>query len=455
MAAQSKGLEKVNSKLPPHSIEAEEAVLGAILINPSETMNRVVEIIKPASFYSPRNKLIFEGMMFMFNRNLPIDSLSVAEYFNSKNSLDSIGGREYLNDLVIDTILTSNIEYYANIIKENALKRELINAGSLIIEESFKNSESAVSLEYAEKIIFEISKEKASGRLETLSEILPETVDQLEYKYNNKGTYTGVPSGYYDLDALTAGFQKSDLIILAARPSMGKTAFALNIGQNAAIRQKIPVAVFSLEMSKVQLVQRVLCSEAEIDAQRVRTGEISPTDWQKIAEKMDELHLSPLYIDDTAGLSVTDIRAKCRRLKLQRPDLGLVIIDYLQLLDDRSSTDRIQQISAISRNLKSLARELDVPIIALSQLSRKVEERTDKRPMLSDLRESGAIEQDADIVMFIYREEYYEKDNPNVKNKAKIIIAKQRNGPTGEVELLFHGATTKFKNPLKRENNYN
>lgn len=413
-------------------------------------MNRVVEILKPESFYSPRNKLIYEAMMLLFNQNKPIDSLSIAEYFNSKNALDSIGGREYLNDLVIDTILTSNIEYYANIIKENALKRELINAGSLIIEESFKNPESKTSLEYAEKLIFEISQSKTSGQLETLSSILPETVEQLEYRYNNKGTYTGVPSDYYDLDAMTAGFQRSDLIILAARPSMGKTAFALNIGQNIAIQHQIPVAIFSLEMSKVQLVQRILCSEAEIDAQRVRTGDIAPSDWQRIAECMDKLHVSPLYIDDTAGVSVSDIRAKCRRLKMQRPDLGMVIIDYLQLIDDKSSSDRIQQISAISRGLKSLARELNVPIIALSQLSRKVEERNDKRPMLSDLRESGAIEQDADIVMFIYREEYYDKENPNVKNKAKIIIAKQRNGPTGEVELLFQGATTKFKNPLKQ-----
>lgn len=450
MVAQTKTSTKNSSKLPPHSIEAEEAVLGAILINPNETMNRVVEILKPESFYSPRNKLIYEAMMLLFNQNKPIDSLSIAEYFNSKNALDSIGGREYLNDLVIDTILTSNIEYYANIIKESALKRELINAGSLIIEESFKNPESKTSLEYAEKLIFEISQSKSSGQLETLSSILPETVEQLEYRYNNKGTYTGVPSDYYDLDAMTAGFQRSDLIILAARPSMGKTAFALNIGQNIAIQHQIPVAIFSLEMSKVQLVQRILCSEAEIDAQRVRTGDIAPSDWQRIAECMDKLHVSPLYIDDTAGVSVSDIRAKCRRLKMQRPDLGMVIIDYLQLIDDKSSSDRIQQISAISRGLKSLARELNVPIIALSQLSRKVEERNDKRPMLSDLRESGAIEQDADIVMFIYREEYYDKENPNVKNKAKIIIAKQRNGPTGEVELLFQGATTKFKNPLKQ-----
>ncbi len=451
MVSETKSLQKAAGKLPPHSVEAEEAVLGAILLNQSEAMNRVVEILKPESFYSPRNKLIYEAMFNMFNQNKPIDTLSVAEYFNAKNSLDAIGGREYLNDLVIDTILTSNIEYYANIIKESATKRELINAGSLIIEETFKNPESAISLELAEKMIFEISQNKSQAQLTTISSILPEAFDQLEFKFNNKGTYTGIPSDFYDLDTLTAGFQKSDLIILAARPSMGKTAFALNIAQNVSIRHKIPVAIFSLEMSKSQLVQRILCSEAEVDAQRVRTGDIQPNDWQKLTECIDKLHMSPLYIDDTAGVSVSDIRAQCRRLKMQRPDLGMVIIDYLQLIDDRSSSDRIQQISAISRSLKSLARELNVPVIALSQLSRKVEERTDKRPMLSDLRESGAIEQDADIVMFIHREEYYDKDNPNLKNKAKIIIAKQRNGPTGDVNLLFHGGTTKFKNPVKAE----
>ena len=247
---------------------------------------------------------------------------------------------------------------------------------------------------------------------------------------------------------MTAGFQNSDFIILAARPSMGKTAFALNIAQNIAIRQNVPVIIFSLEMSKVQLAQRVVCAEAEIDAQRVRMGDLQINEWEKMGAKLNDLHAAPLYIDDTAGVSVSDIRAKCRRLKMKHPDLGLILIDYLQLIEDRSSNDRNQQISSISRGLKSLARELDVPIIALSQLSRKVEDRTDKRPMLSDLRESGAIEQDADVVMFIFREEYYDKENPELKNKAQIIIAKQRNGPTGSFELIFQGSTTKFKNKV-------
>ena len=450
MAVELEANKKLTKKLPPHNLEAEESVLGAILINSGDVLNRVVEILTPECFYSPKNKLIYEAMFTMYNQNKPIDALSIGEYFNAKDQLDSIGGREYLNDLMIDTTLTSNVEYYANIIKENALKRQLIAAGSNIIEETFKNTEAKISLEFAEKMVFEIAQQKSSNQMEQLSSLLYETMEQLEYRCSNKGSCTGVPSGYYDLDALTAGFQKSDLIILAARPSMGKTAFALNIAQNVAIRSKIPVAIFSLEMSKIQLTQRVLCSEAEIDAQRARTGELLPNEWEKIFSKLDDLHLAPLLIDDTAGVSVSDIRAKCRRLKMNYPDLGLVIIDYLQLIEERSSQDRTQQISIISRGLKALARELNVPIISLSQLSRKVEERGDKMPMLSDLRDSGAIEQDADIVMFIHREEYYDKENPEVKNKATISIAKQRNGPVGNIDLLFQGSTTKFKNPIKR-----
>jgi len=276
-----------------------------------------------------------------------------------------------------------------------------------------------------------------------------ETVEQLEYRYNNKGTYTGIPSGYYDLDTMLAGFQKSDLIILAARPSMGKTAFALNIAQNIGIEQKVPVLIFSLEMSAAQLTQRILCSEAEIDAQRARTGELNAQEWEKIADVMNKLHEAPILIDDSSGVTLSDVRAKARRVKTKYPDLGLIIIDYLQLIEDKSTADRNQAISAISRGLKSLARELSVPIISLSQLSRKVEDRTVKIPMMSDLRESGAIEQDADVIMFVHREEYYDKENPEFKNKAKIIIAKQRNGPVGDVDLLFFGSTTKFKNKMK------
>lgn len=434
-------------RVPPHNMEAEKAVLGSILINPV-SMNRVVDILGPDFFYAPSNRLIYEAMFNLYNQNKPLDAISISDYFLSKNQMQDIGGSEYLSDLMSDTILSSNIEYYANIIKENALKRKLITAGSSIIEETFRNPEAQESLEFAEKMIFDISQQKTSQDIEPLTNVLLETVEKIEYRCNNKGSYTGVPSGYHDLDNMTAGFQNSDFIILAARPSMGKTAFALNIAQNIAIRQNVPVIIFSLEMSKVQLAQRVVCAEAEIDAQRVRMGDLQINEWEKMGAKLNDLHAAPLYIDDTAGVSVSDIRAKCRRFKMKNPNLGLILIDYLQLIEDRSSNDRNQQISTISRGLKGLARELDVPIIALSQLSRKVEDRTDKRPMLSDLRESGAIEQDADVVMFIFREEYYDKENPELKNKAQIIIAKQRNGPTGSFELIFQGSTTKFKNKV-------
>ena len=442
---------KVNPPIkhvPPHNLEAEAAVLGAILINP-KSMDKVVEILEPEFFYSPQNQLIYEAILTLFNQNKPIDGLSLAEYFRSRNKLDDIGGVEYLGELGLDTVLSSNIEYYAEIIKENALKRKLINAGTTIIDEVFKNPEAETSLEIAEKTIFEISQQKSSQDVQLITDLLKETVDKIEYRYDNKGSYTGVPSGYYDLDDLLAGFQKSDLIILAARPSMGKTAFALNIAQNIGIVQKIPVLIFSLEMSALQLTQRILVSEAEVDSQRVRTGDLDDSHWQKLVDNMSEIHASPILIDDKSGLTVSEIRAKARRVKMKYPDLGMIIIDYLQLIDDKTNLDRTQAISTISRGLKSLARELNVPIIALSQLSRKVEDRQDKRPMLSDLRESGAIEQDADVVMFVHREGYYDKANPELKNKAQIIVAKQRNGPTGDVDLLFFDSLTKFKNKMK------
>ena len=435
-------------RLPPHNIEAEAAVLGSILINP-ESMNKVVELLEPDHFYSPQNKLIYEAVFTLYNQNKPTDVLSLAEYFRSRNKLNDIGGVEYLGELGLDNVLSSNVEYYAQIIKENALKRKLVNAGSIIIEEVFKNPEAEVALEVAEKTIFDIAQQKSSQDVKLITNLLMETVEQLEFRFNNKGSYTGVPSGYYDLDAMLAGFQKSDLIILAARPSMGKTAFALNIAQNIGIEQHVPVLIFSLEMSAGQLTQRILCSEAEIDAQRARTGELNEQEWEKIADVMNKLHEAPILIDDSSGVTLSDIRAKARRIKTKYPDLGLIIIDYLQLIEDKTIMDRNQAISGISRGLKSLARELNVPIISLSQLSRKVEDRTDKRPMLSDLRESGAIEQDADVVMFVHREEYYDKENPELKNKASIIIAKQRNGPVGSVDLLFFGSTTKFKNKMK------
>ncbi len=437
-------------RLPPQNLDAERAVLGAVLVD-SAAMNKIVEILTPEAFYSPANQIIYKCFLTLYNQSKPIDILTVGDYLGANSQLEKVGGREYLSELAMDNALVSNIAYYANIIKDNSTKRRLILAGSSIVENGYSLPSTQEALENAERLIFDIAQERTSNELLPISDLLMKTVDQIEYRFNNQGAYTGVVSGFHDLDKLTTGFQKSDLIILAARPSMGKTALALNIAQNAAIRGKVPTAIFSLEMSKEQLVQRIICAEAELDAQKVRTGQLETKEWEKITNAMNTLHSTPIMIDDTGGLSVSEIRAKLRRLKMKCPDLGLVIIDYLQLIEDKSSTDRNQQISSISRSLKALARELELPVIALSQLSRKVEDRKDKTPMLSDLRESGAIEQDADVVMFVYREEYYEKDNPELKNKAQIVVAKQRNGPTGQFDLLFQGSTTKFKNKINQQ----
>ena len=314
------------------------------------------------------------------------------------------------------------------------------------------------SLENAEKLIFDIASKKATTDLSHIKDLVMNSYQKMEYRYEHRDELIGLRTDFYELDNMTSGLQKSDLIILAARPSMGKTAFALNIAQNVAIKEKVPVAIFSLEMSKEQLVQRMLCSQAEVDTQRIKTGNMNQKDWDKIVNAMNDFANAPIFIDDTSGCTLTDIRAKCRRLKMEQKDLGLVVIDYLQLMESSGREDRMQQISAISRGLKTLARELDVPVIALSQLSRAVESRTDKRPMLSDLRESGAIEQDADIVMFIYRDEYYKKNDEEAevakaasKGESEIIIAKHRNGPVGKVDLLFQANITKFKNPIKTD----
>ncbi|MEI8129581.1 MAG: replicative DNA helicase [bacterium] len=447
----------INSTLIPQNIEAEEAVLGAILVNPS-VITKVVEFITPESFYKPAHKYVYESMLQLFNQNERIDLVSVSDVLSFNSKLEIIGGRAFINDLSYKTITTSNIEYYAKIVQEKAIKRALINAGSEIVSLGYDLNSTDDSLDNAERLIFEIAAKKATKDMSHVKDLVLQSYEKIEYRYNHRDELTGVPTGFYELDNMTSGLQKSDLIILAARPSMGKTAFALNIAQNVAIKSKIPVAIFSLEMSKEQLVQRLLCSEAEVDSQKMRTGNMQRKDWDKLATSMSDISDAPIYIDDSAGCTLTDIRAKCRRLAMEEKNLGLVVIDYLQLMEGVGREDRIQQISAISRGLKTLARELDVPVIALSQLSRAVEQRKDRRPMLSDLRESGAIEQDADIVMFIYRDDYYNReegdDAPKAtgkEGKSEIIIAKQRNGPVGSFELLFQGSITKFKNPIKTD----
>lgn len=448
------------SNLLPQNIEAEEAVLGAILVNP-RVLTKVVETLKPDSFYKPAHRYVYEAMLQLFNSNEKIDLITVCDVLNYNQKLDAVGGRAFVNDLSYNAITTANVEYYAKIIQEKAIKRALINAGSEIVSFGYDMNSIDSSLDSAERLIFEIASRKATSDLTHVKDLVLETYEKIEYRYEHKDELLGIPTDFYELDAMMNGLQRSDLIILAARPAMGKTAFVLNIAQNVAIKAKTPVAIFSLEMSKQQLMQRMLCSVAEVDTQRLKTGNMQSKDWEKLADAMNQFAQAPLFIDDTAGCTLTDIRAKCRRLKMQEKDLGLVVIDYLQLMESSNSKeDRFQTVSTISRGLKTLAKELDVPVIALSQLSRAVESRTDKRPMLSDLRESGSIEQDADIVMFIYRDEYYRKAEDGEedemakaasKGESEIIIAKHRSGPVGTVKLLFQGNITKFKNPIKTD----
>ncbi len=446
------------SELMPQNIDAEEAILGAILVSPV-CMNKIVEHIRPESFYKPAHRYVYEAMLQLYNGSDKIDIVSVSDVLNINQKLELVGGRAFINDLSYKTITTTNVEYYARIVQEKAIKRSLINAGSEIISTGYDLNPIEESLETAEKLIYDIASQKNSQALSPIKDLVYDTYAKIEERYQNKGQLTGTPTAFYDLDTMMNGLQKSDLIILAARPAMGKTSFALNIAQNVALKANIPVAIFSLEMSKEQLVQRLLCSEAEVDTQRLKTGNMQAKDWEKLAVAMDAFSQAPIYIDDTAGCTITDLRAKCRRLAMAEKNLGLIVIDYLQLIEGSGREDRMQQISSISRGLKILAKELNVPIISLSQLSRAVESRTDKRPMLSDLRESGSIEQDADIVMFIYRDEYYknaeseedEAEKAANKGEAEIIIAKHRNGPVGTVKLLFQGNITKFKNPIKTD----
>lgn len=447
------------SELMPQNIDAEEAILGAILVSPA-CMNRVVEHLRPESFYKPAHRYVYEAMLQLYNSETKIDIVSVSDTLNMTQKLELVGGRAFINDLSYKTITTTNVEYYAKIVQEKAIKRSLINAGSEIINSGYDLNPVEESLDTAEKLIFEIAAQKASSALSPIKDLVYDSYSKLEDRAKNKGKLTGVASNFYDLDSMyTNGFQKSDLIIIAARPAMGKTSFALNIAQNVALRENVPVAIFSLEMSKDQLTQRLLGAEAEVDAGRIKTGDLNSKDWEKLALAMDKFSQSKMYIDDTAGCTITDLRAKCRRLAMAEKDLGLIVIDYLQLIEGTGREDRMQQISSISRGLKILAKELNVPIIALSQLSRAVEGRTDKRPMLSDLRESGSIEQDADIVMFIYRDDYYKtasdeeemSEKAMNKGEAEIIIAKNRNGPVGSIKLLFQNNITKFKNPMKTD----
>ena len=435
-------------RIPPQNIEAEQAVLGAILLD-KDALITVVDILAPDDFYRSNHQLIYKTMIELSEIGEPIDLITITANLQNKKILNEAGGVGYLTDLANAVPTAANVEYYAKIVEEKSILRRLIRAATEIASTGYAGSENVQEvISDAEKRILELSQKKHHDHFIPIKDVLIETLDRIEFLHSNKGEITGVPSGFTDLDKMTSGFQKSDLIILAARPSVGKTAFALNVAQNVAARAKKTVAIFSLEMAASQLVQRMISSEGNIDGYKLRTGQMDENDWKKLTMAMTTLSEAPIYIDDTPGITVYDIRAKARKLKAEA-GLGLILIDYLQLIHGRGKSDnRQQEISEISRMLKGIARELDVPVIALSQLSRAVEQRQDKRPMLSDIRESGSIEQDADIVAFLYRDDYYDQESEK-KDIIEIIIGKQRNGAVGKVELVFVKNYNKFLNYAK------
>lgn len=434
-------------KIPPNDVEAEQAVIGSMLTDRDAVIS-AIEVLKEEDFYREDNKTIYEAILNLYNRSEPIDIITLKAELTSMGMFDKIGGLEYIVGLPEKVPTTANVEKYISIVKEKSELRRLIKAANEIIEQGYDPTENIDDImNSAEKKIFNIMQDKDQKSYSPIKDVLIDAFTELEQLYNQKQHITGVPTGFIDLDYKTAGLHNSDLILIAARPAMGKSAFALNIATNAALKAKVPAVLFSLEMSKEQLVNRILCSEAMVDSNKVRTGKIDDDDWIKLADTMGDLSEAPIYIDDTPGISINEIRAKCRKLKLEK-NIGLVVIDYLQLVQGsskRAQGSREQEISEISRSLKILAKEINVPVIALSQLSRAPEQRPDHRPMLSDLRESGAIEQDADIVMFLYRDDYYNEDSED-KGLAEVIVAKHRAGSTGTVKLVWLGNYTKFAN---------
>ena len=433
-------------KIPPNDVEAEQAVIGSMLTDRDAVIS-AIEVLKEEDFYREDNKTIYEAILNLYNRSEPIDIITLKAELTSMGMFDKIGGLEYIVGLPEKVPTTANVEKYISIVKEKSELRRLIKAANEIIEQGYDPTENIDDImNSAEKKIFNIMQDKDQKSYSPIKDVLIDAFTELEQLYNQKQHITGVPTGFIDLDYKTAGLHNSDLILIAARPAMGKSAFALNIATNAALKAKVPAVLFSLEMSKEQMVNRILCSEAMVDSNKVRTGKVEDDDWQKLAEASGNLSQAQIFIDDTPGISVMEIRAKCRKLKLEK-NIGMVVIDYIQLVQgsNKRNGSREQEISEISRSLKILAKEINVPVIALSQLSRSVEQRPDHRPMLSDLRESGAIEQDADIVMFLYRDDYYNPDTDK-KNIAEVILAKHRGGSTGTVELLWLGNYTKFAN---------
>ena len=443
--AQNQNNEKIVPEIPPNDFEAEQGVIGCMIFD-KDGIDIAYEILKGEDFYKVEHKIIFDSIIEMYSDDIHVDIITLKNKLDSIGMLDNVGGLEYIVHL-FGLISTSAVaKQYALIVKEKSIRRKLLKASKDIHSLTFDNSENVERIiERAGKIIESVSSADGVDEFSPISEVLETSIEKIEMLFKNKSKITGIETGFADFDMKTAGLQNSDFILIAGRPSMGKTAFAINIAQYAALQKNVTTAIFSLEMSKEQLVNRMICSEALIDAQKLRTGEIEPNDWQKLAEAVSNLSEAPIYIDDKSSISIPELRAKCRKLKKDK-DLGLIVIDYLQLMSATGKSEsRQQEISAISRALKGLARELNIPVIALSQLSRAVEQRKPPKPMLSDLRESGAIEQDADVVCFLYREEYYNPETEK-RGQAEIIIAKQRNGSVGSINLAWLSQYTKFAN---------
>ncbi len=434
-------------RIPPQAVEAERAVLGAMLLG-IEAIGKAVEVLDETCFYRDANRRIFEAVIALYQKSEPVDLVTIREALKSAGNLEAVGGEIYLAELLDEVASSANVSYYARIVLESAIKRKLIGALTSVIGDAYDTTEEAVDLlDRAEQTIFSLSERRLRKGALPLETILESTFEFIEKAHERKGGLSGIPTGYKKLDDMLAGLQQADLIILAGRPSMGKTAFALNVARNVAIEEGVPVAFFSLEMSSHQLAQRMLCSEARVNIHSVRTGRLPATDWQKLSMSVGRLADANILIDDSASLGILEFRAKARRLKAEH-DIGLVAVDYLQLMAGPRAESRQVEITMISRALKSLAKELNIPVLALSQLSRAVETRTgDHRPQLSDLRESGALEQDADVVLFMYRQEYYNREKPEYQGLAEVIVGKQRNGPTGIVPLVFHADYARFDNP--------
>jgi len=448
-----KNTDRPTDKLPPQNLEAEQSVLGSIMIE-NDAISKAIEILPTGGdFYKEAHRKIYNVMLDFYDKNEPIDLITVAEELKKRNEIDSIGGEAYLSTLASQVPTAANISYHAKIIREKSLLRALIKSASEIAGKVYEENLDADELvDQAERIIFEISDKRIKASFSSLKDLLKGSFETIEHLYDKKSAITGIASGFTYLDELTSGFQRGDLVVIGGRPSMGKTAFSLDIARHVGVELKEPVAIFSLEMSKEQLAMRMLCSEAKVDSNSVRRGYIRKEDWSKLTNAAGKLTEAPVFIDDSSSITVLEMRAKARRLKMNNKGLSLVVVDYLQLMRSRGGFEksREQEISEISRSLKALAKELEIPVVALSQLNRGVEQRNDKRPNLSDLRESGAIEQDADVIIFLYRDEFYNKDSQD-RGKAEINVAKQRNGPTKTIHLTFFPNYTRFENYSDRE----